>query len=77
MEYFVVEEQDLDWQPVIRRFVTESVENGLLDYVERPQDLGKIGKAVTLSSKSMGSGFASVRGLFNAWYNLKAHGKIK
>ena len=77
MEYIVIEEQDLDWQPVIRKFATEGLAGGFLDHVTRPHDGGKIGEAIALSNKAKTSGFKSVRDLFNAWYNLKAQGKIK
>lgn len=72
MEYFIIEEQDLDWQPVIRKFATEGTLNGSLDFEKKQSGMG-----LFLSEKSRSMGFTSVKDLFNAWWNLKAQGKIK
>lgn len=72
MEYFILPDQDLDWKPVLQKFVSEYVEAGYLK-VRTSYDIhsgsGKRYYITDLARKSLG--FESAKQLFNYWYNRK------
>lgn len=70
-KYFFLSDQDEDWNPVIRKFVTEMLEQGLLGKVTRGSSSGwrTAYRTTELCEQKLGTTDPKV--LFNYWYNKK------
>ena len=69
--YFFLSDQDADWNPVIKKFVTEMAEQGLLGKVTRGSEHGWRTAYRTTELCEQKLGITDPRSLFNYWYNKK------
>jgi len=70
MKYFILDEQDDDWKPVMKNFTSDMLLDGYLDTRHR-HIMGAGIVTFELTSKAMTEGFDDPKQLFQKWYDDK------
>jgi len=69
VKYFLIEEQDEDWKPVIKNFTTQACLDGWLVPTDKEPGYGKV--KLMLSDKAKKEGYNNPQQLFDDWINKK------
>jgi len=68
-KYFLIEEQDEDWKPIVKNFASQACLDGWTEPVAGTPGYGKT--KLMLSGKAEKAGYNSPQQLFNDWINKK------